>query len=194
MTTWPGIRMEVHDLEQKFKTWQNLKFYFPYGELTNQPKWRIAILTCMDCRIISNIFGIEDPGDAIIIRTAGAMLTFDSLRSLLIAIYELGVSTIAIVGHTDCGGEMTKEQMTRLLTKISEKTGMSDEEVLRLLSSRDPQDAFLGFNNIEAQILQTVKTIQEHPLISPVGVEVVGYIYDVSKGQFSKVRHRERER
>ncbi|MFX1506417.1 MAG: beta-class carbonic anhydrase [Promethearchaeota archaeon] len=184
--------MEVLDLERKFKTWQNLKFYFPYAELTNQPKWRVAILTCMDCRIISNIFGIEDPGNAIIIRTAGAILTFDSLRSLLIAIYELNVNLIVVVGHTDCGGEMTKEQMTRLLTKISKKTGMPGEKVLRLLSSKDPHDAFLGFNNVETQILQTVKTIQEHPLISPVGVEVLGFIYDVTKGQLSKIRHRER--
>jgi carbonic anhydrase len=180
--------MKVHDLEIKFKTWQNLKFYFPYSELTNQPKWRVAILTCMDCRIISNIFGIEDPGDAIIIRTAGALLTSDSLRSLIIAIYELNVNLIVVVGHTDCGGEMTKDQMIQLLNKISKKTGMPGEQVLRLLSSSDLSTAFLGFSDVEEQIHETVKSIQEHPLIFPTEVEVVGYIYDVSRGIISKVQ------
>ncbi|MFW9903341.1 MAG: beta-class carbonic anhydrase [Candidatus Thorarchaeota archaeon] len=183
--------MEIHDLENKFKIWQNIKFYFLYGELTKQPKWRVAILTCMDSRIISSIFGIEDPGDAIIIRTAGAILTFDSLRSLIIAIYELDVNLIVVVGHTNCGGEMTKEQMTKLLTKISKKTGIPGEKVLKFLGSSNPSDAFLGFTDVEKQILQTVKTIQEHPLISPVDVEVIGFIYDVTKGQLSKVQTRE---
>jgi len=146
----------------------------------------------MDCRIITGIFGIKDPGDAIIIRNAGALLTFDSLRSLLIAIYELDVKLIVVVGHTDCGGKITKEQMTRLLTKVSKKTGMSSEQVLDYFSSSDPSDVFLGFNDVEEQIYQTVKTIQEHPLIFPDEVEVLGYIYDVSKGQFSKVPQRER--
>jgi carbonic anhydrase len=184
--------MDVNELDDKFRIWQNIKFYFPYSELTNHPKWRVAILTCMDCRIISNVFGIEDPGNAVIIRTAGALLTSDSLRSLLIAIYDLNVRIIVVVGHTDCGGEMTKEQMTRFLTKISKKTGISGEKVLQLLNSSDPSDAFKGFNDVEVQIHQTVKTIEEHPLISPAELEVVGYIYDISNGQLSKIQQRER--
>lgn len=184
--------MEIIELENKFKIWPNLKYFFPYSELTNRPEWRVAILTCMDCRIISGVFGIEDPGNAIIIRNAGALLTFDSLRSLLIAIYELNVNLIVVVGHTDCGGEMTKEQMTRLLSKVSKKTGIPSEEVLRLLRSPNPYDAFLGFNDVEEQINQTVMTIREHPLIFPAEVEVLGYIYDVMKGHFSKVQQRER--
>ncbi|UCG00710.1 MAG: carbonic anhydrase [Candidatus Heimdallarchaeota archaeon] len=184
--------MDVYKLDEKFRIWQNIKFYFPYSELTTQPQWRVAILTCMDCRIITSVFGIEEPGNAIIIRTAGALLTFDSLRSLLIAIYELNVNVIVVVGHTDCGAEMTKEYMTRLLARISKKTGISGEKVLNLLSSSDSADAFLGFNDVEVQIHQTVKTIQEHPLISPAEVEVVGYIYDVSKGKLSKIQKKER--
>ena len=184
--------MEILELDEKLKIWPNIKFFYPYSELTNKPKWRVAILTCMDYRIITGIFGIKDPGEAIIIRNAGALLTFDSLRSLLIAIYDLGVKLIVVVGHMDCGGEMTKVQMTRLLTKVSKKTGMSIDQVLDYFSSSDPSDVFLGFNDVEVQIYQTVKTIQEHPLIFPDEVEVLGYIYDITKGRFSKVQQRER--
>ncbi|MFX0013335.1 MAG: beta-class carbonic anhydrase [Promethearchaeota archaeon] len=182
--------MDVYKLDEKFKVWRNIKFYFPYSELTTQPKWRVAILSCMDCRIVSSIFGIEDPGEAIIIRTAGALLTFDSLRSLLIAIFDLNVNLIAVVGHTDCGGNMTKDQMVRLLSKISKRTGIPDREVLRILGSEDPSDAFLGFSDVEIQIRQTVKSIQEHPLISPAGVKVVGYIYNTLTGELTKLEPR----
>lgn len=186
------MRMDVYDLDEKFKVWRNIKFYFPYSELTTQPKWRVAILSCMDCRIISNVFGIEDPGEAIIIRTAGALLTHDSLRSLLIAVFDLNVNLIVVVGHTDCGGKMNNDQMIRLLSKISKRTGIPGEKVLRLLGSSDPSEAFLGFNDVEVQIRQTVKTIQEHPLISPAEVEVVGYLYDALNGQLTKLKQMEK--
>ncbi|MHA1969916.1 MAG: hypothetical protein ACW964_19250 [Candidatus Hodarchaeales archaeon] len=68
--------METWELDEKFKKWRNINFYYPYSELTSIPNWRIAILTCMDCRITSRIFGIEDPGEVIVIRNAGSLLTF----------------------------------------------------------------------------------------------------------------------
>lgn len=184
--------MELHVLNEKFMIWRNLKYYFPYCELTNQPKWRVAILTCIDCRIISPIFGIEDPGEAILIRTAGALLTPDSFRSLVIAVYEMNVRIICVVGHTDCGGKMTKGQMNELLSKISKRAGLPTEEVLRLLNSSDASHAFLGFDDVKAQIHRTVKTLQKHPLISQTGVEVVGYLYDTLNGDFTELKQIEK--
>ncbi len=186
--------MAVFNLDEKFKLWRNIKYYYPYSELTRQPKWRVAILTCMDCRIISNVFGIEDPGEAIVIRTTGALLTLDSLRSLLIAVYELNVNLIAVIGHTDCGGEMSENQMRKLISKISKRAGISPEEVLRLLGSSDPPSAFLGFNNVEVQVQKTVKDIREHPLITPVGVEVVGFIYETLKGDLINLQKKREQR
>ena len=99
--------MNTLDIEQRMKKWQNLHYLFTYKDLTGKPTIKIAILTCMDCRIISVIFGVEEPREVIIIRDAGALLTEDSLRSLLIAVYELDVRIILVIGHTQCGGCMT---------------------------------------------------------------------------------------
>ncbi|MFX1284596.1 MAG: carbonic anhydrase [Promethearchaeota archaeon] len=184
--------MDVNSLDVKFKKWRNLKFYFPYGELTNKPMWRVAILTCIDCRIVSSVFGIEDPGEAIIIRTAGALLTLDSLRSLLISVYELNVNLIVVCGHTDCGGKMTEDHMNQLLSNISQKASISREKVLHLLNSSNPTEAFRGFKDVKVQIQKTVESIREHPLISPTGVEVVGYIYETTNGNLIKLEERER--
>ena len=52
---------------------------------SGKPRMRLAILTCMDCRI--NPFAICDisVGDAHVIRNAGARVTEDSIRSLVIS-------------------------------------------------------------------------------------------------------------
>lgn len=72
------------------------------------PNKRIAIVTCMDTRLVELLpaaLGFRN-GDVKIIKNAGGTITnpFDStVRSLLVAIYELGVQEVMIIGHTGCG-------------------------------------------------------------------------------------------
>ena len=62
----------------------------------------LAIVTCIDSRIDPlAVFGLE-PGDAKILRNAGARVTADVLRTLALAVAALGVTRIAVVQHTDC--------------------------------------------------------------------------------------------
>jgi len=180
-------KFDRNRLEEKFRRWRNVKFFFPYRELSANPKWQALILTCMDCRITSNVFGIEDPGEAIIIRNAGALLTKDSLRSILIAIYELNVNFIAVVGHTNCGSETTKDGMEELLSKISKRTKMSRNDVLNTLGTLDVSKAFLGFIDVHFKVQSTVEALRQHPLIYSVDINVVGYIYNTQTGDIIKV-------
>ena len=64
--------------------------------------------------------GIKN-GDVKIIKNAGAIIShpFGSvIRSLLVAIYELGVNEVMIIGHTDCGAKhMDSEQMIEVMKK-----------------------------------------------------------------------------
>src|SRR5450631_300942 len=63
---------------------------------------RLAVLTCIDSRIDPlALLGLR-PGDAKIIRNAGARVTDDALRSLVIAVNLLGVTRVCVVQHTDC--------------------------------------------------------------------------------------------
>ena len=85
------------------------------------PNKRIAIVTCMDTRLVELLpaaLGLKN-GDVKIIKNAGATITspFDStVRSLLVAIYELGVTEIMIIGHTECGVQgMDSAQMQHLM-------------------------------------------------------------------------------
>ena len=71
------------------------------------PDKKIAILTCMDTRLVELIpaaLGIKN-GDVKMIKNAGGMAIgpFDStVRSLLVGIIELGVEEVMVIGHTYC--------------------------------------------------------------------------------------------
>src|SRR3954447_15502611 len=62
----------------------------------------LAVLTCMDLRIDPlRMLGLR-AGDAKILRNAGARVTEDVLRTLVLAVYLLGVERIMVVAHTQC--------------------------------------------------------------------------------------------
>src|SRR2546423_14892193 len=77
--------------------------------LTDQfPNKRLVILTCMDTRLIELLpraMGVRN-GDVKMIKNAGAIVShpFGSvMRSILVAVYELGAAEGAVVGHPECG-------------------------------------------------------------------------------------------
>jgi carbonic anhydrase len=72
------------------------------GGLPREPARRLAVLTCMDCRIDPlGALGLA-LGDAVVLRNAGAQASDDVLRSLRMAHDMLGVVAVQVVGHTDC--------------------------------------------------------------------------------------------
>ena len=89
------------------KTFVEQKGYEKY--LTDKyPDKKLAVLSCMDTRLTELLpaaLGLKN-GDAKIIKNAGGLVisAFDSaMRSLIVAIYELGVEEIMVVAHSHCG-------------------------------------------------------------------------------------------
>jgi carbonic anhydrase len=65
------------------------------------PAKKLAVLACMDARVsVERILGLE-PGDAHVIRNAGAHVTDDVLRSLQVS-RSLGTEEVVLLLHTDC--------------------------------------------------------------------------------------------
>jgi carbonic anhydrase len=80
------------------------------------PARRLAVLTCMDTRIDAlGALGLE-LGEAVVLRNAGARVTDDVLRSLAVAVHKLGVDTVVVMQHTDCGASGTTDEELRSLT------------------------------------------------------------------------------
>ena len=99
--------------------------------ITNKyPDKKLAILSCMDPRLTELLpaaLGLKN-GDAKIIKNAGAVIShpFGSvIRSLLVAIYELGVEEVLVIAHSDCGAHHmdSEEIIGRMLARgIREET------------------------------------------------------------------------
>ena len=96
----------INDILKYNQMFVKNKLYEPY-ETTKYPDKKLAIVTCMDTRLLELLpaaLGIKN-GDAKIIKNAGGVISHpfgSAVRSLLIAIYELGVEDILVIGHTDC--------------------------------------------------------------------------------------------
>ncbi len=153
------------------------------------PDKRIAIVTCMDTRLIELLpaaLGIKN-GDVKMIKNAGATITnpFDStVRSLLVAIYELGVNEIMIIGHTGCGVQgMDANEMLDLMRE----RGISEEHInLMMHCGIDLKSWLHGFEDTPSAIAETVDLVRNHPLV-PADITVSGYIMDSVTGELSRI-------
>ncbi len=146
---------------------------FKYSELTGRAQKGLAIVTCMDSRINPlSVVGMRS-GDAKILRNAGARVTEDVLRTLVLATYLLGVDRILIMPHTDCA-----------------MASRSEKEIHELIDTKYNIDTrSLEFKTTTDQIgaLKTdVTRVRSYPLLRD-GVQVGGAIYDVKTGTISPV-------
>ena len=160
------------------------KEYLHY-ETSKYPDKRIAIVTCMDTRLVTLLpaaLGLRN-GDVKMIKNAGGVITnpFDStMRSLLVAIYELGVNEIMVIGHTGCGVQgMDAGHMLSLMRE----RGIDEEHISLMRHCGIDLDSWLhGFNDTHEAIAETVDLISHHPLI-PADVRTAGYIMDSTTGR-----------
>ena len=130
------------------------------------PARRLALLTCMDTRIDAlAALGLE-LGEAVVLRNAGARVTDDVLRSLAVAVHKLGVDTVVVMQHTDCGA-----------------SGTTDEE-LRSLTGADL--AFVPIDEHAEALRSDIELLAETSYLAPVQT-VAGLVYDVATGEVQDV-------
>lgn len=132
------------------------------------PDKKIAILTCMDTRLVELLpaaLGIRN-GDVKMIKNAGGMITgpFDSaVRSLLVGIVELEVEEVMVIGHTDCGVSGINAEM--MIHHLIER-GVSQDHIDMMRYCGIDFEAWLrGFDTVENSVAETVELLQHHPLM-----------------------------
>ncbi len=158
-------------------------------ETSKYPDKRIAIVTCMDTRLVELLpaaLGFKN-GDVKIIKNAGGTITnpFDStMRSLLVAVYELGVEEIMVIGHTGCGVQgMNSQEMLHLMRE----RGVSDEHITLMRHCGIDLDGWLhGFTDTTDAVRETADLIRNHPLMAP-DIRVGAYIMDSLTGELTVV-------
>ena len=128
----------------------------------------LAVVTCMDSRIDPlGLLGLH-PGDAKILRTAGARVTDDVLRSLVLAHHLLGVDRVLVLAHTDCG--MAKASDAQVHAVIRERSGVDSRSV-----------DFATIADQEATLVHDVQRVRSSPYL-PAGMPVAGGVYAVDTG------------
>ncbi len=148
---------------------------FTLGELSVRPKRQVAVLACMDSRILfEHCLGLK-PGDAHMIRNAGGIATEDALRSLIVSHHLLDTQEFIIINHTDCG--LLRINEYELRSRLTEKMGMGASEPAH----------FYGFDDLEANVRQQMHKVKSHPWI-PKHIPVRGFVYDVKTGRLSEVK------
>ena len=151
------------------------------------PDKKLAVLSCMDTRLsvlLQEALGLKN-GDAKIIKNAGAVIPspWDSaMRSLIVAVYELGVNDIMVVAHTTCGAcHMSFHHFREEMLKRGIPAGELERTDVNL------NDWLEGFHDTEKSVRETVSAIVNHPLI-PSDVTVRGFIIDSVTGELTEVK------
>jgi len=132
----------------------------------------LAVLTCIDSRIEPLAMLGLAPGDAKILRNAGARVTDDVLRTLVLASYLLGVDRAMVIAHTKCrmaaGGE------NEVHTAVGEAGGPDTRSL-----------AFLVTSDQEATLRGDVQRLQSWPYLTR--LRVAGFLYDVDTGRVTQL-------
>ncbi len=153
------------------------------------PDKKLAVLSCMDTRLTELLpaaLGLKN-GDAKIIKNAGGLVIspFDSaMRSLIVAIYELGVEEIMVVAHSNCGAcHMSFDHFHHEMTR----RGIAEETLDTIRKCGIDLNTWLeGFKDTPESVRKTVETIKTHPLV-PHDIVVRGFIIDSKTGKLDEI-------
>ena len=145
---------------------------FALGGLAARAARGLAVVTCMDSRIEPlTMLGLR-PGDAKILRNAGARVTDDVLRTLVLAHYLLGVDRAMIVAHTKCRMAAGSEDAVHAAVH---EAGGPDTRSLSFLTTDDQR----------ATLQHDVQRVRSYPYLQ--GLRVGGFVYDVDTGRIEPV-------
>ena len=154
---------------------ENAKSYaasFDRGDLPLPPGKKVAVLACMDARLIpTRVLGLNE-GDAHVIRNAGGVVSDDAIRSLAISQNLLGTEEIILIHHTDCG----------MLTFTDEELA----EKLERTTGQRPEWTAHAFADLEGDVRDGIAKIKASPFV-PRTDRVRGFVYEVESGNLREV-------
>jgi carbonic anhydrase len=144
---------------------------FDKGDLPMPPGRKLAVVACMDARLVpTRVLGLQE-GDAHVIRNAGGVVTDDTIRSLAISQHKLGTEEIILIHHTDCGMLTFKDDDFR--EELQDETGVK------------PAWAAESFTDLDRDLRQSIERIRNSPFVPNKNVR--GFVYEVETGKLREV-------
>lgn len=145
---------------------------FELADLEARAARGLGVLTCMDSRIDPLAMLGLVPGDAKILRNAGARVTDDVLRTLVLASYLLGVERVMVVAHTRC--RMVADSEDEVHAAIRDAGG-PDTRGISFLTTRDQ----------EGDLRADVQRVRSWPFLH--NVTAGGFVYDLDTGRLRRI-------
>jgi carbonic anhydrase len=146
--------------------------HFDQGGFDGVAHAGVAIVTCMDSRIVPlEMLGLGY-GDAKIFRNPGGRITPQALEALVLGVHLLGVERVLVVPHTRCAMASSTEE--ELHERVSASAGVDAS-----------WQAFHVVSDQLAALRDDVHRVRAHPLI-PDSVKVGGFLYDVDTGLLTR--------
>ena len=140
---------------------------FALRGLDARPSRKLAVVTCMDCRIdVEGALGLE-VGQAHVIRNAGGIVSDDVIRSLAISQRRLETEEIVLIQHTGCG--MLKISDDGFRAELQDATGVA------------PTFAIESFTDLDANVRQSLERLRSSPFLAHRD-RIRGFVYDVDSG------------
>lgn len=145
-----------------------------------------AIVTCADSRTVPDAMFDMAPGNLFVVRNAGNSIESVGLGSLEFAASALGVSLIAVIGHTECGAVIATEGSV----KTGELPPPSIDSVVEAIApaieslpaGATTNDAIAANAKYQAQQIQNLSpTIAEMTAAGTLGI--VSGVYGVGSGR-----------
>ncbi|SHK94027.1 beta-class carbonic anhydrase [Desulforamulus aeronauticus] len=180
-----GFLREILDYNKQFVEQEEFREF----QTTKYPDKKVVILTCMDARLtelLPKAMNLKN-GDAKIIKNAGGLVSHplgSIMRSILVAIYELGAEEVMVIGHHDCG--MANINPDETLHKMISR-GVTEQTIFTLeYSGINIRKWLRGFENVSDSVKKSVETIRKHPLMPP-NVFVHGLVIDPHTGKLDVI-------
>jgi carbonic anhydrase len=162
----------VSEIDELLQNAEGYAQRFGAAGLPARPAKRLAVLACMDARLVpTKLLGLQE-GDAHVIRNAGGVVSDDAIRSLTISQILLGTDAIVVIQHTDCGMlAFTDDELKR---RFRDETGA------------EPPWPLHAFSDLEGNVRESLRRIRESPFIPNKG-SLRGFVYEVETGRLREV-------
>lgn len=145
---------------------------FDQGGFDGVARAGVAIVTCMDSRIVPLAMVGLAHGDAKIFRNPGGRVTPQALEALVLGVHLLGVERILVIPHTRCA--MTSHTEAEFHTSLTASAGVDATwQPIHVVTDQ------------LAALADDVHILRSHPLI-PDHVKVGGFRYDVDTGLLTR--------
>lgn len=169
--------MFVDDLVERNRKWAAKRKAEPLPKAEPMP---LAVVGCFDPRLdemLRPALGLGE--DALLVRTAGAVVTPGALRSLTVAVYLFDVHQVLVVGHSSC--KMARFPTAEFIDAFRRR-GVSRTA----FGAADIRTWVGAIPNPRQGVLSSVATIARAPQL-PSDLAVAGAVLDDTSGQLEVV-------